>query len=239
MNTSFKIIVPFVVIAPIYALDYNDLKSREVIDANSSKTTFNSRSLISKIPSTLLNSKNIAGKTPLICAIEAKDIPLIEKLIASGENVNAVNGCDQPHMGYPVLRYAIDSGSEKIVMLLLKHGADSNRHTSSPIIHAHRTSANVRNLPLLSYAIQCHASQNIIELLISHGADINQKTIWNEWTPLMVAAYYGNQAAVKTLLTSGANVTDKNSVDGYRTAYDYASEMGHKEIMDDLYHKNS
>ena len=107
-------------------------------------------------------------------------------------------------------------------------------HTTSPIIHADRVRANVRNVPLLSYAIQCYASQQIIELLINYGADVNQKTICNAWTPLMVAAYYGNWFAVKTLLAYGANPTVTNNSDEYRIAYDYAVEMKHKEIMNDL-----
>ena len=62
-------------------------------------------------------------KTALMYAIEAKDISLVAKLINSGADVNAVDGCDQPRMGYPVLRYAIDSGSEAIVRMILEHGA--------------------------------------------------------------------------------------------------------------------
>jgi ankyrin repeat protein len=156
-------------------------------------------------------------------------------LIAAGENVNAAEYCIQPCAGYPVLRYAIGSGSEEIVRLLLQYDADPNRHTLSPIMHPERPSANVRNLPLLSYAIQSGASLQIVELLIECGADINQKTMWNEWTPIMVAAYCGNWGAVRVLLKAGANYAEQNKCDGNRTAYDYACEIKNKEIMNDLF----
>lgn len=179
---------------------------------------------------------DMPDETALMHAAQAADIVRVTALIAAGEDVNAVYGRDFPRMGYPVLRYAIDSKSEEMVKLLLQHGADPDMQTTSPIMHPdiQRGGANVRNLPLLSYAIQSGASIEIIKLLIQYGADVNQKTIMNEWTPLMVAAYYGNYAAVELLLVAGADYTAKNNCDGKRTAYDYAYEVDNQQSMNDL-----
>ena len=144
-------------------------------------------------------------KTPLMFAAETGNITHMQKLINEGADVNAVEGWDQPRMGYPVLRYAIDSKSVESVKLLLKYGADANNHTTSPIIHTSRRHANVRNLPLLSHAIYSNAHIEIVQLLIEHGADVNEKTISNEWTPLMIAAYIGNTQAAQVLMQAGAD----------------------------------
>lgn len=102
-------------------------------------------------------TSHYAPKTYLMDASERGDVKLMRKLISEGADVNAIYDRDQPRMGYPVLRFAIESKSIPAVELLLKHGANPNEHTTSPIMHRKRSSANVRNLPLLSYAIysQC------------------------------------------------------------------------------------
>lgn len=163
-------------------------------------------------------------KTPLMHAAERGDVNHMQKLIKAGADVNAIYDQDQPRMGYPVLRFAIDSKSVSAVELLLKNGANPNAHTTSPLIHRKRSSANVRNLPLLSHAISSHAPYRIIKLLIDYGADINQKTIFNEWTPLMVAAHKTNVDAVELLVKAGADCSATNCCDGYKTAHDYAKE---------------
>lgn len=162
--------------------------------------------------------------TPLMEAAKRGDINHMQKIIKDGANVNAIYDRDQPCMGYPVLRFAIDSKSVSAVELLLKYGANPNEYTESPLIHQKRFSANVRNLPLLSYAIYSYAPYRIVKLLMDYGANINQKTIFNEWTPLMVAAYITNIEAVELLIKAGVDCNATNSCDGYRTAYDYAKE---------------
>jgi len=170
----------------------------------------------------------IGEKTPFMYAAEKGDTKQMQALIDAGADVNAIEGCDWPRAGYPVLRHAIDSGSIDAVKLLLECGADPNQHTTSPIImrDPSRSGANVRNLPLLSHAVRSHVSDGIVKLLIAHGADVNQKTICNEWTPLMVAAYVGDLAAMQLLITVGADQHAVNSCDGNRTASAYAGESG-------------
>lgn len=190
-----------------------------------------------------LQSKTVYGDiwgmdhmTPLMKASKEADIEKMKELIQAGANVNDVAFCDQPHCGYPVLRYAINSHSLAAVQILLEAGANPNKLTDSAIINTNYESnyswkANIRNLSLLSHAINSHAPIAIIEALIQKGANIDgTPKLCGDWSALMVAAYRGYTQAVVVLLNAGANPSEINSMDN-KTALDYAKEEGHTEII--------
>lgn len=181
------------------------------------------------------NTGYIWHKTPLARAAKKADIKEMKELINQGEDVNAVIGQDQPHAGKPILRYAIDSGSLEAVTLLLDNGANLNVDTESPIITDDLSKdANIRNLSLLSHAINSHASVDIIKELIKYGANVDGKPkIVGDWSSVMVAAYRGNKEALIILLEAGADVFAVNKQDD-KTALDYAREMNHREIVEIL-----
>ncbi len=183
--------------------------------------------LISFSPIDLCN----AEETPLMWASAEANITEMQMLIKTGACVNDVAWRDQPHGGKPVLRYAIDSGSLRAVQILLEAGASPHNFTESPIIKdGDDKRANVRNLSLLSHAINSGAPIAIIQELITHGAHIDgSPKIWGDWSALMVAAYRGNKEAVILLLQAGADKSAINSMDN-KTALDYAQEMQHLEI---------
>ena len=172
----------------------------------------------------------VQGETALMMAAKNGFIDVIQTLIDAGANVNAVAWSDSPSAGEPVLSYAIDSGVSEGVRILLKKGASPDAVTTNPIFNE-RPNSSVRNLPLLSAAINVKAPIAIIEELIRGGADVNKKSSSVEWTPLMVAAYVGYADAVKRLLDAGADTTLKNTQDGGRTALDYAKEGDYKKII--------
>lgn len=165
----------------------------------------------------------VSLETRLMKAAEKGNTRTMRKLIDSGADVNAIAFCDQPHAGYPVLRYAIDNGNLKAVQLLLKEGANPNVLTESPII-TDNGKDNVRNLSLLSHAVNDGASIAIIKALINAGADINGKPYWTgTWTPLMIAAYRGNVQAIAILIDAGADLSIINE-SSHKTALDYAEK---------------
>jgi len=179
-----------------------------------------------------------SGLMPLMVAAQNANIKIMKELIHAGANVNERAWVDQPHAGKPVLWYAIDNGLPEAVNILIENGANPNAYTENPIIVEKRPQTNIRNLPLISAAINSHKSISIIKKLIVTGADVNQKGVVGDWTPLMVAAYRGYTDAVKELLKAGADPSLKNSQDsGWiwyrygRTALDYAKEQGHKDIV--------
>lgn len=165
--------------------------------------------------------------TPLMLAAQKANIQEMQKHIKAGTDVNAVWGCDFPHAGFPVLRYAIDSGSCEAVRILLEAGADPNCQTESPVIYSDYCNvANLRNLPLLSHAINAHAPIAIVKELLHYGAHHGGKS----WSALMIAAWRGYQEAVLVLLEAGADAKAVNGLDN-KTALDYAKEMKHAEII--------
>lgn len=171
--------------------------------------------------------------TPLMQAVIDKDINKIKQLIREGENVDAVAYCDQPRMGYPVLKYAIDTQSLEIVKILLEANADPNNLTTSPIITKDMKS-NVRNISLLSHAINSNSPINIISELIKFRANIDgSPKCLGDWSTLMIAAYRGYTDAVLLLLDKGADLSAVNSKDR-KTALDYAKEQNHITIVDIL-----
>jgi hypothetical protein len=69
-----------------------------------------------------LGGGTVAKKaSPLLKAIEARNVPEVEKLLAEGANANEMD-----RSGRPALRLAAMDGKVKIVKLLLKAGANPN-----------------------------------------------------------------------------------------------------------------
>lgn len=171
-------------------------------------------------------------ETPLMKAAQQAKIEEMKELIKAGAYVNEVAFRDQPHGGYPVLRYAIDSGCLQAVQILLEAGANLHDFTESPIIYDDfNCKANVRNLSLLSHAVNSGAPICIIKELLNKGAHIDgAPKICGDWSPLMIAAYRGNIEAVIILLQAGAEVDSINAMD-QKTALDYAKEENHVEII--------
>lgn len=172
------------------------------------------------------------GATPLMEAAQRADLKAMQGLIKQGADVNAVCGQEDFHAGSPVLRYAIDSGSLEAVRILLAAGANPNNLTESPLIYDDTfCHANVRNLSMLSHAVNSGAPIAIIQELIKYGAhsDGTPKTM-GDWSSLMIASFRGYKEAVIVLLQAGADASAVNSMDN-KTALDYAQEMEHKEII--------
>ena len=68
----------------------------------------------------------------------------------------------------------------------------------------------------------------IVKSLIVAGADVNLADSDRTWTPLIEAAYKGNQKIVSLLIEAGVDV---NFYNGYFTAINYAQSGSHREII--------
>ncbi len=97
------------------------------------------------------------SKTPLIYAIEEKNIDAITAIINAGGDVN-YDGYD----GRTPLYYAIDSNQIQSVKYLISHGANTNSYT--------RTS----EITLLMFSI-LKSTPAITSYLVSHEASLNEK----------------------------------------------------------------
>lgn len=129
--------------------------------------------------------------TPLMYAAHAGDCYLARLLLGNKAGVNFLSE-DLPH-NQRALMLAAGSGSVDMLKILLTRGA----------------TVNIRNNDgetTLMFVVNSASAR----LLIKHGADVNAKTEEFGDTVLMKAVEGGNVAVVRTLLSCGARVNEKN-----------------------------
>ena len=155
-----------------------------------------------------LNPKNRLGSTPLHWAVH--DEAKVRLLLAKGAAVN-----DRQVEGRtPLLMAALAGGTNRVLELLLDHGADPNSSTLAG------------QSPLMAAAIRGNA--NAIRLLIEKDADVNASNGAGE-TALMLAATAGNPHSVALLLEKGASASAKSKRN--ETALGNAATSGVTEIV--------
>jgi ankyrin repeat protein len=180
-----------------------------------------------------INKEN-KGATPLFTALQIGNEELISSLLRNKADINklftipespltkALQSKDDiskeaSHQETP-LTYAIRNKNERIIDLLIKHGADISKPNSKgeyPIQIAEakgynklaerltHQADNTGDSPLM---IAIRSKQpKLVEYLLSKGADIH-KVNKNGLTALHFAAMYGDQSLIETLITKGAKV---------------------------------
>lgn len=128
--------------------------------------------------------KETLGDTPLMIAAQSGHLDIVKLLLARGADVNASG-----EAGYTPLMGALVCRQPEIALFLLEKGANPNRingNGDTAIIFASNA-----------------GYPDVVAGLLDHGADINGGT---GWTPLMRAAYDGDENVVMLLLKRGANV---------------------------------
>jgi ankyrin repeat protein len=176
-----------------------------------------------------LQARNDIGDTPLMAAALYGDGAIVEMLIKAGSDVNAVN----PARATALMRAATFQDKTR---LLVAAGANVNarsRMGNTPLILAARRAGNSQTVTFLldrgadanaanvfgaTALMAATAAEDIdsVRLLLDHGADVNAKPkmdgngfIWGGGrTPLMWAAFLGNESLVELLLQRGAKVND-------------------------------
>ncbi len=213
-----------------------------------------------------VDAKDYSGPTPLYLAVSNSHEAMVRLLLESGADVDdakveaKVRRYGGPlkdrHDGvapllprdtYTPLCWAVYSGDEAIVRLLLERGADVKAKDT-----AGRTAlfwaadkgyeAVMRLLlergadidakdslchrPLRRAADSGHVA--IVRLLLERGADIDAKDIAG-WTALLWAADQGHEVVVRLLLERGADVDAKEPAG--RTALLWAADQGHEVVV--------
>lgn len=131
----------------------------------------------------------------LLEAAKYGDMGLVEKLLLQGAKVDTGDA-----KGWTPLIFAAQSGNEKLVQILIAHGADVNRRTST------ETGSTV-----LCFAVE-GGNLNVIQDLLNHGAVINGKAR-DGLTPLIFAAAHGQTKQAEFLISRGADVNLYGLVD--------------------------
>ena len=177
------------------------------------------------------NSPSIYGRTPFMSAVASGSVELVQRLIASGSDVNFKDKFRQP-----ALFYANDLAMVKI---LVEAGADVNvadHIKMTPLMHAvmgcdeerivylvdHGADVKARNsigVTPLHWA-SCGPRPRIIQSLVSAGANINAQD--NEGlTPLMQTMGYPDNTELFIEAGADINIKDKKG----RTALDHAMKI--------------
>jgi len=107
--------------------------------------------------------------TVLMAAVENGYLGIARKLIKAGADVNAVEGCDFPSAGQPVLYYAIRSGLVESVDMLINEKVDVNVIASGHGLHGLVLKGLSRDIPLLSCAVGWHVPIEIVQALLKAG----------------------------------------------------------------------
>ncbi|KAF7503583.1 hypothetical protein GJ744_003611 [Endocarpon pusillum] len=132
----------------------------------------------------------------------------LQKLLENGSMRSAIN---VPHWGGDsVLQAASQGGNDRIVQLLLDHGADVN--------------APEGRYGTALYAASQQGYTATVKLLLDHGAEVNAPGKFDN-TTLCAASEGGHTATVKLLLDHGAEVNAPQEDDD--TALCAASREGH------------
>ncbi|RNA31176.1 ankyrin repeat domain-containing 50-like [Brachionus plicatilis] len=141
-------------------------------------------------------------------------VHLIEKMLEADKSLKTININWQNFKtkSTPLL-IACANGHDKVVEILLNHGADVKIRDERECTVLHHA------------AISGHA--NVVGQLIKAGCDINALDK-NKWTPLMNACYWANLEVVFTLLKSGAD-TNMRNIDGRTAMHECCRSPSNKE----------
>ena len=115
--------------------------------------------------------------------------------------------------GLTLLMCAAFYGHERVVELLLRHGAEINQQSSNG------------GTALIDAAF--HGHERVVDLLIRGGAEINLQDSYGR-TALMTAAFFNHPAVVRRLLRAGAD-TAARSANGM-TALQWAKEKAPRRV---------
>lgn len=176
------------------------------------------------------------GETPLCRAIRAEDkdnIPLVSYLLGRGVDIEGLSGRWED----TALQVAVDEGNAELLKLLIEKGANVN---ATPTGREHRGSAlhlavhkpemlrlllengadpTVKNLKMPSVLERAVIANNIesIQLLLDHNAPLEEsdRTHQDDWTALLLAAFFGYPQAFRLLADAGADVHAKYGARGH------------------------
>ena len=254
MNYSEKLIG---VVCLTVVLSAFNLRAGEIHRAAAAGDLNKVRALI-EADSTLLESKDNDGNTPLITACLTKQVAVANFLLDKGANVNVrdefrftplsraagVTGQDtaliqrliekgsdinsQGYNGLTPLHRAASSGDLKVAKLLIDNGADPNAYDK----YSGTIEVGSFSSTVLQTAINfSDRKEEMAKLIVESGARLNKKDRSGN-TELHLAALKGYADLTWLLIKHGADV---NAVNQYnRTALYYAAKHGYRMTADAL-----
>ncbi|KAF8763623.1 Serine/threonine-protein phosphatase 6 like protein [Argiope bruennichi] len=157
--------------------------------------------------STDINDPSLIG-TPLHLAVVNNTLEVVEVLIKNGAQIDA-----EYKSGYTPLCLAVKRNDKEIVKMLIKNGANVNARDGFPLFSA-----------------IYHGFYDIVDILLQNKKIKINKIIFNDLTPLHLAAKLGHKIIVETLIIKGADVNAVTAVDKVTPLHNAASGGNHEVV---------
>ena len=160
----------------------------------------------------------------IIEAIKHDNIPALMSLLQNGADLNAplVLGLeyelDDPDEISPLFFAIRNYASIELIEVLLAHGVDIFE------VDSHGVSA-------LDVAIK-FKRRDVVSLCLDKGFELNATKRRSGITPLMLAACFNDIAIIDLLLSSGADINQRDAQG--MSAKDYAKRLGQKKVVEFL-----
>ena len=132
------------------------------------------------------------------------------------------NQQEQPSASYPTSGGSSSSGL---------HSSAANSRQAGSGFSIQKPSLSPAEQDRLNLELWNAAREGDVEVMtraLDKGAQVNYLRDGCDWTPLMIAAYYGHLAAVRTLVDD--HQADLNIRGFFRTALTWARCWGHKDV---------
>lgn len=171
------------------------------------------------IPRTFKSGANVNledqdGRTPLIHAIWAGNVPIIKQLVKAGARVDIEDA-----MGATPLLYAVWNGEEEVIRLLRKKRTPKSSEDK------------IEEKLLLSASEEGH--QMLIKLILKGGhTNINVRDEFGR-TPLLRAAHHEHDAIVQLLLDTGQADIRAMDINNY-SLISWAARKGNHSILQEI-----
>ena len=154
-----------------------------------------------------VDTPNRTGETPLMLAVANGRVEMVQALLQAGANVNYSIDIDNEQRGRTALNSALFSSSAETIKLLLAAGAKTDKPDRYGWLPVH-------------YAAY-YDNATGLDMLKAHQANLEAVTTSSRGeTPLMIAAQYGKNRAIRSLLALSVDPKIKDLHD--KAAYDYA-----------------
>ncbi len=171
-----------------------------------------------------VNVRNTDGYTALMLAAGRSDLPRAQLLLSRGADVNLVSKKNKETALHLAASSADDDNSLKIVILLLRYGANVHAKNAKGDTPLHKA-INIRG----NYANR----RKVFSLLIKHGADINAQNN-NGSTPLHMLVGMLDVQGIQDLMIVFGQLFDlsKKTKTTKFTPIQFAKDIGATNIVD-------